>query len=266
MDNKKRPASTTRELTAYFLLAYALSWSIGIPLALEKHGLIPEVLPFWTHYLMAYGPMLAAMLVTGSSLGRPGLRDLLGRMFRWRVCPKWWIVAFSPLLLGIVLIPLLNFLTGSALHLAVLGVVNYLPPLGIAALLLWFFTFGLGEETGWRGFALPRLEQGRSALSATLILTVFWALWHLPQFFYTYDPTFLIGWAVTLFAGSVLLTWLYNSASNSILMAAIWHTSFNFVTASPADTGLLPMVISMIIILFAVVVVARYKPQSLTAI
>jgi membrane protease YdiL (CAAX protease family) len=254
-----------RHLSAYYILAYAISWSIGVPLALAKQGIIPEILPPWTHYLVAYGPMASALIVTGVSQGSSGLKELGRRMFRW-ACPKWWIVAFSPFIIGYVVIKIFNGLTGSEISLSDLGAVNYLPPLGTGALLIWIFTFGFGEETGWRGFALPRLQKGRSALAATTILTAFWALWHLPQFFYVFDPSIAVGWVIGLFAGAVILTWLYNSASNSILMVAIWHGCFNFMTASIADTGILPTVLSAIVIVWAALVIVLTKPKNLMSI
>ena len=160
----------SRVLSAYFILAYAISWSIGIPLALANQGIIPAILPPWTHYLIAYGPMLSALIVTWISEGLPGLKELGRRIIRW-ACPKWLIVAFSPLIIGYVVIKILNGLIGSEIVLSSMGAVNYLPPLGAGiALLLWIITFGLGEEVGWRGFALPRLQKGCSALAATLIL------------------------------------------------------------------------------------------------
>ena len=209
--------------------------------------------------------MLSALIVTAITQGLSGLKELGKRMIRW-ACPKWIIVAFSPLIIGYIVLKILNALTGSQIVLSDFGVVNYLPPLGFGALLLWFFTFGLGEETGWRGFALPRLQKGRSALAATLILAAFWALWHLPQFFYLFDPTMAVAWVIGLFAGAVILTWLYNSANNSILMVAIWHACFNFMTASQTDTGILPVVLSTIIIVWAVSVIIRYKPKYLMSI
>lgn len=256
----------SRYLVAYLILAYAISWSIAVPLALGNQGIIPAILPSWTHYLVAYGPMLSALIVTGIGQGKSGLKDLIRRMFMWRVCPKWWLVAFSPLIIGLAVIFLLNRLAGSQIDLSDLGMVNYLPPLGVGVLLLWILTFGLGEETGWRGYALPRLLNRRSALGATLILTIFWALWHLPQFFYQFEPSMAAGWLIGLFAGSVLLTWLYNSTQGSILMVAIWHGCFNFMTATTAATGTLPAVMSMIVILWALIVIIRYKPKHLMSI
>jgi membrane protease YdiL (CAAX protease family) len=255
----------SRQLAAFFVLAFGISWSIGVPLALTQQGIIPAILPQWTHYLVAYGPMVSALIVTGISQGVSGLKDLTRRMVRLS-CPKWWFVSLSPLLIALLIILIMNLLTGNQIRLSSLGTIKFLPPLGIQALLLWFFTFGLGEETGWRGFALPRLQKDRSALAATMILTVFWALWHLPQFFYSYDPTMIFGWLFGLFAGAVILTWLYNSANNSILIVAVWHACFNFVTASQAEIGLLPAVMSMLVIVLALVVIVFAKPKYLMSL
>ena len=265
MKNAATLSDDSRNLITYFINAYAISWSIGVPLALANQGIIPAILPQWTHYLIAFGPMLSALIITAITQGLSGLKELGKRIIRW-ACPKWIIVAFSPLIIGYIVLKILNALTGSQIVLSDFGVVNYLPPLGFRALLLWFFTFGLGEETGWRGFALPRLQKGRGALAATLILAAFWALWHLPQFFYLFDPTMAVGWVIGLFAGAVILTWLYNSANNSILMVAIWHACFNFMTASQTNTGILPAVLSTIIIVWAVFVIIRYKPKYLMSI
>jgi membrane protease YdiL (CAAX protease family) len=258
-------AHESHHLVIFFILAYAISWSICIPLALAEQGIIPAVLPGWTHYLVAFGPLLSALIVTGFSQGLPGLKDIGRRMVRV-ACPKWWLVALSPLIAGYLFILILNRLTGAGISSSTLGQVNYLPPLGIAALPMWILTFGFGEETGWRGYALPRLQQGRSALAATLILATFWALWHLPQFFYQFDPAMAVGWLIGLFAGAVILTWLYNSTDESILMVAIWHGSFNFMTSTGADSGFLPALLSALVILFAGIVVVRYKPKYLTSI
>jgi membrane protease YdiL (CAAX protease family) len=258
--------SDTGQLSLFFILAFVISWTIAIPLALAHQEIISPILPQWAHYLVAFGPMISAMIVTGLNQGSSGLKDLFRCMFMWKVCPKWWLIAFSPLLVGGVIIFTLNRIAGSQIGLAELGAVNYLPPLGITALLLWILTFGMGEETGWRGFALPRLQKNRSALAATIILTVFWALWHIPQFFYVFEPAMVVGWLIGLFAGSVILTWLYNSTNDSILMAAIWHGCFNFLTASSMDIGLLPAVLSLIVIISAAAVMLRYKPKYLMAV
>lgn len=256
--------NTNRSLMLYFVLAYAISWSIGIPLALKHQGILAISIPDWLHYFVAYGPLLSALLVTYFSEGSHGIKQLGAKMLLWKVHPIWWAVAVSPLLVGALCMAALGLVTGEPIALAELGNVNFLPPLGLAALPLWLFTFGIGEEVGWRGFALPRLQRSRSALQATLILSVLWALWHLPQFFYLFDPAIAIGWLLGLMCGAVLFTWLFNSSNGSILIVAIWHGCFNFMSASDAGSGVLAAVVSTLVMVWAVVVILWFRPQKLS--
>ncbi len=264
MDAHPEPHSRSRSLIAYFVLAYAFSWAIGIPLALSAQGITGPTLPLWSHYLAAYGPLLAALIVTWRFERAMGLGELAARIVRWRVHPIWWIVAISPLIIGLVVALIMNITSGSQIQLAALGEVEFLPPLGIGALALWILTFGIGEEVGWRGYALPRLQKNRSALSATIILAVFWALWHIPFFFYLYDAAIAIGWAIGLFAGAIVFTWLFNSSGGSVLIVAIWHGCFNFVTATDAGNGILAAVVSTVVMIWAVVVIVLFKPATLS--
>ncbi|NIM94514.1 MAG: CPBP family intramembrane metalloprotease [Anaerolineales bacterium] len=264
MESHYSSQKRTRDLIAFFVLAYAFSWLVGIPLALSNQGVIQPVLPEWAHYLFAFGPLLSAFFVTWLSEGRSGLRVLGSRIVMWKVRPIWWVVALSPLLIGLAVSLLLNAFTPEEITLATLGEVEFLPPLGIGALLLWILTFGVGEETGWRGYALPRLQYGRSAFPATIILWIFWALWHLPVFFYLYDPSIALGWFIGLFAGAVLFTWLFNSTAGSVLIGTVWHGCFNYITSPQAGAGMLATVVSTIVMIWAVVIVVVYKPTNLS--
>lgn len=208
--------------------------------------------------------MLSALIVTCAFQGRGGLRELIERTIKWQVPPIWWGLALSPVIIGIVVSLILNLVTDNKITLTALGEVNFLPQLGIGALFLWIFTFGIGEEMGWRGYALPCLQKDRSALKATIILTVIWALWHLPQFFYLFDPAIAIGWAIGLFAGAIVFTWLFNSTGGSIFVVAIFHGCFNYMTATNAGDGILAAVVSAIVMVWAVVVIVIYKPQNLS--
>jgi membrane protease YdiL (CAAX protease family) len=264
--NEASTTTQSRSLISFFTLAFLFSWSIGVPLALAHQGIIPRLLPDSAHYLVAYGPMLSALVLTGFTQRMPGLKDLGRRMLRW-ACPKWWFIAFSPLLLGYGALLIQNLFSAEKLRFWTLGSVNFLGELGVFALPFWIFTFGFGEETGWRGYALPVLQEKRSAFSATMILAGFWALWHLPQFFYVFEFSITaIGWLVGLFAGAVFLTWFYNSTGNSILMVAVWHGCFNFVSASAAETGMLPFVISALVIFFAITILRRTDPHTMVSI
>ena len=262
--DRSNPAKR-HSLVLFFVLAYTLSWAVEIPLGLRSRGLIAAPIPWSLHYLAAYGPLLAAIIVTGLADGREGLKALGGRMFKWRVRPVWWLVALAPLVLYALLALVLRFIPGQGVDLSALGQIDFLPNLGAGALLVWFLTFGLGEETGWRGFALPRLQRGYSAFSATVILWAFWALWHLPLFFYLYDATILVGFLLGLLAGAIVFTWLYNSSGGSILLTAMWHGAFNFVTGCVAcKTGVAAAVVSTLVMVWAVVVVVWFKPARLS--
>lgn len=252
-------------LLTYFILAYALSWIVEIPLALEARGIIRAEIPFSLHYLAAFGPMLSALIVTGLTDGSRGLRELKGRITKWKVGSGWLLVAAAPLGLCLLLVAALWLFQGERIDLAALGQVDFLPALGLAALPMWILTFGIGEETGWRGFALPRLQNDHSALSATLILWVLWALWHLPMFFYSYDLSIVPGFLIGLLAGAITLTWLYNSTSGSILMVAMWHGIFNFTTACiTCKTGIIAAAISTMVMVWSVLVVVLFKPAMLS--
>jgi uncharacterized protein len=256
--------SEHQNIVAYFILAYAISWAIAIPLALGKQSIIQPILPLSAHYFVAYGPLLSALIVTFVSEGQAGLNEIWKRVTMWRTDLVWWIAAFSPLIIGLVIGLIVNLVSLNKISLSALGEVSFLPPLEIGALFLWIFTFGIGEEVGWRGYALPRLQKSQSALKATSILTVFWALWHLPQFFYLFDPAIAVGWAIGLFAGAIVFTWLFNSSNGSILLAAIFHGCFNFITASNAANGILAAVVSTIVMVWAVLVILIFKPEKLS--
>lgn len=252
-------------LLAFFVVAYALSWAVEIPLALKTHGMIRTGFPFAAHYLAAYGPILSALIVTGLTGGIRGLRELLGRMTKWKVNPGWWLAALAPLGFYLAVAAGLWLIQKEPVDLLALGQVDFLPALGLAALPMWILTFGIGEETGWRGFALPRLQKGRSALHATIILWALWALWHLPLFFYSYDISILPGFLVGLLAGAITFTWLYNSTQGSVLIVATWHGVFNFTTACVnCKTGVAAAVISTLVMVWAVIVVLYFRPRNLS--
>jgi membrane protease YdiL (CAAX protease family) len=158
-------------------------------------------------------------------MGRAGLRELLSRITRWRVGPGWYAVALLapiPFFLAVVYV---NVLWGApAPTMAQLGT------WGSLAVLLGGFLInpfgGAWEELGWRGYALPRLQERFSPLTASLILGVLWAAWHGPMFI-----TGLIPWpmALAILAMSVVFSWLFNHTSGSVLIAFLFHAAFDAV-------------------------------------
>jgi membrane protease YdiL (CAAX protease family) len=88
----------------------------------------------------------------------------------------------------------------------------------------------LTEETGWRGFALPRLQVKYQALIASLIVGLLWGVWHTPLFLTPGDPRSTypyLGFVLSAMAQSVLTTWVYNNTGGSVLLASIFHAATN---------------------------------------
>ena len=263
------PSKRTHLFLAYALIACAISWAIEIPLALKAQGIISADIPFAIHYLAAFGPLVAGIALTWQESRFAGLRNILIRTTKWRVEPIWWIVALSPLLLFLIVSLLMRVFQGSWLQFSILGRFDFLPDLGVSSVFLWLATYGFGEEVGWRGYLLPRLQRHRSAWSATIILWSIWATWHVPSFFYLHTvsgPGTLIGFLLGVLAGAVFLTWLYNSSGGSILIVAIWHGLFDYVTAcTECKSGLIAATVSTLVMIWAVVVVILFKSSNLSS-
>jgi len=150
-----------------------------------KQGWIAPKIPFSIHYLAALGPAVASVLVTAATSGLSGLQELWGRITSWRAGRLWAVFAiFSPVVMFAVSVLIVFLVKGEWPDLGLLGQPNYLPYLGPGVLLLWLVSFGFGEEIGWRGFALPRLQKAMSVSKATILLALMWAIWHIPAFFY----------------------------------------------------------------------------------
>ena len=198
-------------LTTFFLLAYAITWSL---VALLSVSLVFAVLGL-------FGPTLAAVLVLATTDGWPAVRPLFGRLAIWRVSVGWYIVAIG--------LPIVLALAAIALHVLLGG--DYTLRLGDSPLLLVTLAIlVVGEELGWRGYALPRLQARYSGLIASLILGVLWAAWHLANGFipglerYWYGfPAFLV-WVT---AQTVLFTWIANHTRGSVLLAWLFHAAIN---------------------------------------
>jgi membrane protease YdiL (CAAX protease family) len=231
-------------LIAYFALAFSGTWPLLALLALGRGehglGLLPLAIPGGADFLLAQlsayaGPFLAAIVVTAASEGRDGLRRFRRRVFRWRFGPGWYLLA--------TLAPLAIWLGAYAAALGgdPLAALDRQPML-LVSTFLPFVALGLvmpslGEEPGWRGFALPRLQARFGPLAGTLILGALHALWHLPMFFTPnlgpFGAAKVASFALTAVAATVLYTWVANRAGGSVIPALLLHASGN------ASSGLL---------------------------
>lgn len=258
------------ELAAYFALAFILSWAVEIPLALSAQGLIAAQVPPQMHYLASFGPLLAAAAVTLATRGFSGLVRLLAPLTKWRLQRTYALFIVSPIVVFVGLVLVTWLIQGSWPDLALLGEVDYLPYLGVLpAFILWVLTYGMGEEVGWRGFALPRLQAGRSAFSASLILGAFWAAWHLPALFYrdTYLEMGLLVLpmlAMVAVVGSVTYTWLFNGSNGSLFATVVFHGLFDFFSVWPGGVVSPGMVMTILMIFWAIRVYKLHGPTNLS--
>ena len=246
-------------LMTFFVLAYALSWWPWVLYALD---LYPAP-------IASFGPFLAALVVLAITQGKSGIGGLLRRMVRWRVGLRWYAVALL-LPVGIALAATaLNVLLGArAPSAADLGGWTGLFST-FAVVLLIPGSGGTWEEPGWRGFALPSLQAGRSALVASLILGAVWALWHLPLLAIGQ----MGGWdIVIIMAWTLVLTWVYNGTGGSVLIVMLFHAMFNTVSGSfvspmgfsGADSVRQSWLLAAVWCAVAIVVVVVYGPQHLS--
>jgi CAAX protease family protein len=256
-------------LVVYFVLTYMISWSFMIPVALSAQKWVSWQVPYAFYYFASFGPFFAALIVTAVTEGGRGIQQLLGRLLIWRVDFRYFIFAvLAPIGLFAVAVLINRILTGAWSDLHLLGEVDYLPyltPFGV--LMLWLLTYGLGEETGWRGFALPHLQRNRSATSATVILAVLWACWHLPAFFFrdTYTDLGVLGFPMFAFMmlfTTMVFTWLYNSTYGSLLLVVLFHAFFNWFSVSEAGGQLAATIMSVPIILWALIIPRRYGMEN----
>ena len=257
-------------LITFVVIAYGISWLIWMPLWLPAFGIrdLP-VLPFH-HALGAFGPLLAALIVNARTGGRRAVADLIRRIML--PGPRWWLTAaalLGPLmLLGVGLFGA-KLIGGVPIDLASFGRSSEFPGISALGFLAYnILTFGIGEETGWRGFALPQLQSRFSALAATAILTVVWAGWHLPLFAYRpgytgMDIGGIAGWLASLATGAVLTTALFNASRGSIMAAALFHAAVDVAFTSQ---GLSPLAINICgaaITLAGIATVLVFRPANL---
>jgi uncharacterized protein len=172
---------------------------------------------FWPFAI--WGVALGGALVTGIADGRAGLKAFLSRIVRWRVGIQWYAIALlTPFAVGAAAFGL-TLLTGTATF----AEIQF--PVGSQILMIYLLsllTLGLGEEPGFRGFALPRFLVGRSAFAASLILGVLHALWHLPLVLGGESHVLTL---LHPLCGAILFTWVFNHTNGSVLLAILLHAA-----------------------------------------
>lgn len=266
-------------LVTYFLLAFAGTWLLELPIVLGQDGLgiLPYHVPLPIYIVLFLacsftGPTLAAILVTAALEGREGIKAFLRRYLQWRVGIQWYLLVIfgTPLV----------YILAASLWLGVTPIqavlanwpaffTFYLPALLIfPALITW------GEEPGWRGFALTRMQTRYNPLVSGLVVGLLHGLWHLPSFLLVSGPPALGPFSISQYAFNTLAimvititwTWIFNNASGSILIAVLAHSGLNasqayigsVVPNYPASSGTVALGIFLVI---AVILIVATKGQ-----
>ncbi|MGQ4555219.1 CPBP family glutamic-type intramembrane protease [Halobellus sp. GM3] len=227
-------------IASFLAVTYAFTWTVQG--ALAATGLEAS----WTHSILigfgGFGPPVGAAVVVAATGG--SLRQWVSQAFAWNIGARWWALAFG--------LPLVVLVVGSALFVALGGPIDlgsFASPAIYLFVLAWGIVWGGGqEELGWRGFMLPLLQERYSALSASLLVGVAWAAWHLPLLLNAttthggWGPSQQVLWLFTIVAGSILWTWMYNGTGGSVLAVAVFHAGINAMGLyHPADMdALLP--------------------------
>jgi len=247
---------------SFIVVAFFLSWAWWMPFVLRGDTVRPGD-PWPTHMIGLLGPALAAVIVTGTVDGRGGLTDLVQRMMRWRVPFAWYAGCLATIGLGLAVAAMVPNGHSWADASSFGGV----PNLGLVlTFLLVLLVNGFGEETGWRGFLADRLLPRHGIVGTALLVALVWGLWHLPLFLLVESfrnlGVMLGGWVVGLVCGSLVLTWMYARSGYSILVVALWHTSYNFSSGTALMEGAPAAVTSAVVMVLAAVIAARTLPRA----
>ncbi len=226
----------------FYLMAYAFSWLTWLPLVLSQEGLRlwPFHMPWGTIGVgTLLGPMLSAFIMTGITEGKPGIDRLLSRCILWRMPVRWYLFV----LLGIPALILLSiFVLPGAIAAFRAPAPTFVLVYLVSYVVIFILGGPLGEEPGWRGFALPRWQQRFGPLVGTLILGMLWGLWHLPLFLipaYNGAGTGFVGISIPFVefvigttALAVIFTWVFNNTRGSLLLVMLLHASINTVSST----------------------------------
>ena len=215
-----------KELAYFFGISYLFSWILTIPLALASNGIIGVSLPSYLTNLARLGPSIAAIIMISRSKDT-SIKDFITSNLKIRVQPVWYLAALLlPGAIGTLSVCLGFLIRGLSPDFMWAAGLSVFPFLFLPVL----FTGGpIGEEYGWRGYALPRLLKKYSVIKSNLILGLLWGLWYLPLFWTADSPHSqvpLLGYLVQIMAYSFIFTWIYRRTGGSLFIMMIFHAAW----------------------------------------
>ena len=232
--------SFARQLLAFFILAFVIGWSSWLP------AFTIEAVPKFVALIGLFAPALAGLIVAGSADGQAGIREILARLLIWRFGVRWYIVALG-------LIPAIFVV--AALATTVLTGLDFGHVFGsnpwyfVVASFVFLMVITSGEEIGWRGVALSRLEATLGGgFRASLVLGVMWGFWHLPLYLLPGQSAFPFVLFLLLTVGlSILYSVLFKRTQGSLLAAVLLHSSTDIMPRVMQIAEFTPLIWAIIV-------------------
>jgi membrane protease YdiL (CAAX protease family) len=208
-------------LISFFVMAVLFSWIAVTPLLLN-----PE-LPLEPFQILGAfaGPTLSAVVIIAVLEGRTGLGAFLKRYIQWRAEIIWWLIVLFGILVALNIVA--TFILGLSVLTEFFKNIGLILPTYLLTLIVGVILGPLWEEPGWRGFALPRLQEQYGPIVGSIILGVIWAVWHAPGYFGGWMASVFPALLVYCIGFSILATWVYNNTRGSILLMILLHSSSN---------------------------------------
>jgi len=211
----KLETSKTQQLIIFFVLTFVIGWLAFVPIFLYHASPTPGA------FIFLFSPALAALITAFFTNGMVGVKEVLGRYLLWKFHIKWYFLALllipAIFLVTAVIMFRTNFeslWTGSPWYFLIVS-------------FGWLMFINSGEEIGWRGFALSRLQSViKNPLVAGVILGIIWGLWHLPMYLNPEQSSFpLILFLLFIIGISIIYSVLFNNTRGSLFMAVVLHAS-----------------------------------------
>lgn len=262
-------STIVRKYPALSLFVLALIFGVA-PLVAINAGLLPDE----ADQLGAFSSSLAAIVLVAIEGRKGGVRELLGRFLIGRVGIRWWAYAvLFGAIPAVAALYLFNLFDGPAVTWDGLKPLSSIVPMIIVLTVL----AGMGEEFGWRGFAMPRLQARYNALVSSLIIGLLWGIWHTPLFLTegTIQSKWLaevgwisaVGYTIFCMSWSIQYTWVFNNTKGSVLLAAVIHGAVNawngYINVYRGNFGNIAAYMALSVI-FSIIIVITAGPAHLS--
>jgi membrane protease YdiL (CAAX protease family) len=227
-EQRMRARIARHPVASFFAVTCAFSWILWGLMIASQQGALPFRFP--TNWAGSFGPLVGALAVSAALGGGAGVRGLLRPVLRWRFGLRWYFFVFIGIALCFLAALGLYALLGRSVAIGRAAVVGGLRTLPLYYVVILFIGGPLGEEIGWRGFALPRLLERHGILGASLVVFGMWFVWHVPLFWLegaAQQGSSIPVFAVLVLASSVIFTWTYVGTGGNLLVVLLLHASIN---------------------------------------